>query len=403
MMDDERLYDRYEAIFEGIEAPFAFVDLDAVGANSEEMLGRAAGKPIRIASKSVRSVPLLRRLLTLDPGYQGLLCFTLPEALHLAGTGFDDLVVGYPTVDRAALSQLADLRRASPEKAPVLMVDDPVQLDLIESSAGSGPGPAQPVAIDLDVGWHTARGAVQIGPKRSPIRTPAAARKLAEEIATRPGIELVGAMAYEGHIAGVGDSTPGAGVKNAAIRAMQKRSVAEIRERRAAIVAAIREVAELRFVNGGGTGSLELTTTEDAVTELAAGSGFYAPVLFDHYSRFSLSPAAGFALPVVRRPAPGVATLLGGGYIASGAPSGDRLPEPWLPRGLRFDANEGAGEVQTPVLGETALRLRIGDRVYLRHAKAGELCERFNELILISGDEIAERVPTYRGDGLDFL
>ena len=172
----------------------------------------------------------------------------------------------------------------------------------------------------------------------------------------------------------------------------------DVRERRAATVAAVREVAPLRFVNGGGTGSLELTAAEQAVTELAAGSGFYAPVLFDHYSRFTLTPAAAFALPAVRRSAPGVVTALGGGYVASGAPGADRLPEPFLPLCLPPDRHEGAGEAQTPLLGEPALRLRIGDRVYMRHAKAGVLCRALQHaLIRFSGEQIVPRPRPIRG------
>jgi D-serine deaminase-like pyridoxal phosphate-dependent protein len=204
-------------------------------------------------------------------------------------------------------------------------------------------------------------------------------------------------------IAGVGDRPPGRRLRGAAIRFMQRRSAAELRRRRAAIVAAVRKVADLELVNGGGTGSIELTAAEKAVTEVAAGSGFYAPVLFDHYSRFTLRPAAAFALPIVRRPGPGVATALGGGYLASGAGDPVGLPSPWLPEGLALDPEEGAGEVQTPLLGEAADRLRVGDRAYLRHTKAGELCERFASLYLLEGGEIVDEVPTYRGEGKTFL
>jgi D-serine deaminase-like pyridoxal phosphate-dependent protein len=399
------LHDRYEAIFEGIEAPFAFVDLDALALNAERMLERAAGKPIRVATKSVRCEDVLRRIDAIDPRFSGLLCFTLPEALHLAEAGFRDLLVAYPTADRHALSRLAALSSAVGEDhaaAPTLIVDDPVQLDLIEGAAGSG-GTRVGVAIDVDLGWHALRGALQVGPKRSPIRDAAAARRLASEILSRPGLRLDGLMAYEGQIAGVGDATPGGGLRNVAIRSIQGRSLGDVRARRAEIVAAVEELAPLRFVNGGGTGSLELTAAEPAVTELAAGSGFYAPALFDNYRRFELTPAAFFTLPVVRRSAPGVVTALGGGYVASGPPGADRLPVPHLPAGLRLDGNEAAGEVQTPLLGESALRLRIGDRVYMRHAKAGELCERFNSLYLVEGDRIVAEAPTYRGDGHAFL
>ena len=159
----------------------------------------------------------------------------------------------------------------------------------------------------------------------------------------------------------------------------------------------------LRFVNGGGTGSLESTREDPAVTELTAGSGFYAPCLFDGYRAFHHRPAVGFALPITRRPAPGIYTCHGGGYVASGAAGADRLPAPWLPEGARLLGTEGAGEVQTPVRYDGPLALRVGDPIFFRHAKAGELCERFDELLLIAGDVITARATTYRGDGKTFL
>jgi D-serine deaminase-like pyridoxal phosphate-dependent protein len=162
-------------------------------------------------------------------------------------------------------------------------------------------------------------------------------------------------------------------------------------------------VVPLEFVNGGGTGSLRSTARETAVTELAAGSGLYSPTLFDTYRAFRLRPAAMFALPVVRRPGPGVVTVLGGGYLASGPGDAARLPTPYLPSGLHLDGQEGAGEVQTPVLGAPADALGVGDRVYFRHAKAGELCERFDRLYLVEGERVVEEVPTYRGEGRCFL
>ncbi len=401
-MSEPALYERYESIFDGIEAPFAFVDLDALAANAGRMLARAAGKPIRLATKSIRCRAALARIQARDERFGSLLCFTLPEALMLARTGHRNLLLAYPSVDRRAISALAELAATEPGAAPILLVDEVAHLDLIEGAVGRGPTPVE-VAIDVDVGFRALRGAVQLGPKRSPIRTPEQARSFAAEIAGRPGLSLAGLMAYEGQIAGVGDAVPGRALRNLGVRRMQAASIAEISERRAAIVAAVRGVAPLRFVNGGGTGSLETTAGEEAVTELAAGSGFYAPALFDSYSRFSLTPAAGFALPIVRRPAPGVVTALGGGYVASGAPGTDRLPVPWLPEGLHLDRHEGAGEVQTPLLGQAALGLRVGDRVYLRHAKAGELCERFDRLYLVEGEAIVAEVPTYRGEGLTYL
>ncbi len=391
----------YERAFAEVEAPFAFVDLDALWANAEEMLGRASGKPIRIASKSIRSRTLLERILS-RPGFAGTMTFTLPETLWLAGRGFEDLLLAYPTTNAGALEELALHSAANPAMAPIVTVDSSEHLDLIESVLGTGAAPVR-VCIELDAAWWTAGGRLKIGAKRSPVHSPEQALELAREIERRKKLDLVALMAYEGQISGVADRPPGQRLRGAAIRFMQGRSATELAERRAAAVAAIREVTELEIVNGGGTGSLELTAAEDAVSEVTAGSGFYAPAQFDHYSRFRLTPAAGFALPVVRRPGPGVATALGGGYLASGAGNRGRLPVPWLPDGLRLDSEEGAGEVQTPLLGAAADGLRIGDRVYMRHAKAGELCERFDELHLLEGGEIVDVVPTYRGDGMTFL
>jgi D-serine deaminase-like pyridoxal phosphate-dependent protein len=377
---------RYEAAFADRDAPFAFVDLDAMWSNAEEMLGRAQGKPIRVASKSVRCRALLEQIAQRDPRFKGLMTFTLRESLWL---GAGDMLLAYPTADRGGLGRMG-------EDGPVLMVDSVEHLDLIESATSV---PVR-LCVEIDLSYPLVRGRVKIGVKRSPIRAPDEAVALAREIERRPRMKLVGLMGYEAHIAGLGDRPPGKPAMAAVLQRLQRASANEIAERRAAVVAAL---GPLEFVNGGGTGSLHTTAREPKVTEVTAGSGFYAPTLFDHYSAFSLKPAAMFALPVVRKPSARVATVLGGGYLASGPADSLRLPTPHLPAGLRLDKNEGAGEVQTPVLGPAARSLGLGDRVYFRHAKAGELCERFNSLLLVEGDRVVDEVPTYRGEGHSFL
>jgi len=393
---------RLNAATEHLEPPFAIVDLAAFRANAAGMARRAAGTPIRLASKSVRCRRLISDALGFE-GFRGILAFTLPEALWLADCQVsDDIVVAYPTTDRAALASLAAHPQAA--LAITVMVDSVDHLDLIARAAAAvaDPRPVR-VAIDIDAGYRALGGRLRVGAWRSGVRFPAQATALARAIAARPGLRLAGLMAYEAQIAGVGDNPPGRPAYARAIRAMQRRSAAELASRRAAIVAAVREVADVEFVNGGGTGSIAATAAEDAVTEIGAGSGLYQPALFDAYRAFAGQPAAMFALPVVRRPAPGVATVLGGGYLASGSADSSRLPRPYLPPGLRLDGNEGAGEVQTPLLGPAASELRTGDRVWFRHAKAGELCERFNDLHLIEGAAVAATVPTYRGEGKAFL
>jgi D-serine deaminase-like pyridoxal phosphate-dependent protein len=393
---------RFDAATAQLDPPFAIVDIAAFHANAAAMTKRAGGKPIRLASKSVRCRHLIEQVLRLD-GFRGILAYTLPEALWLADSGTsDDIVVAYPTADRAALARLAG--DASSASAITVMVDCTDHLDMIEKAATgvANPHPVR-VAIDIDAGYVALGGRLRAGARRSPVRTPADAVALASAIMIRPIFRLAGLMAYEAQIAGVGDNPPGRPLYARAIRYMQRKSAAELSERRGAIVAAIRALTPLEFVNGGGTGSLEGTSAEAAVTELGAGSGLYHPTLFDAYRGFAGQPAAMFALPVVRRPGPGVVTALGGGYPASGPGSPSRVPKPYLPAGLALDGEEGAGEVQTPLLGAAADSLKIGDRVWMRHAKAGELCERFAALHLIDGDAIIATVPTYRGEGQTFL
>jgi D-serine deaminase-like pyridoxal phosphate-dependent protein len=385
----------------GLDPPLAAVDLTAFDHNAGDLVRRAAGLPIRVASKSVRCRALLDRVLD-RPGYAGLLCYSLREALWLCAQGTsDDLVVGYPTADRAALASLAADPRA--RRTITLMADSAEQLDLVDEAVGSG-HPELRVCLDLDASWRplAGRAAVHIGARRSPLHTPQQTAAFARTVLARPGFALVGAMSYEAQIAGLGDAPPGRPLRGAALRVIQRLSASELRERRGEAIRQVQALAPLEFVNGGGTGSLETTAADPAVTEVTAGSGLMGPTLFDAYRRFSPRPALFYALPVVRRPGGPVATLFSGGYIASGPPGRDRAPGLYWPAGLKLTGTEGAGEVQTPVLGPAAARLRVGDRVWLRHAKAGELAERFNDYYLAENGAPARPVPTYRGEGQCF-
>lgn len=378
-----------------VSGPVATLSLPALRYNALDMVVRAGGVPIRVASKSVRVREVIDATLA-TAGYRGILAFTLPEALWLAET-HDDVVLGYPTADRAALAALVADERAAARVT--LMVDDLAQLDLVDAVAPPATRPEIRVAIDADASWR-APGLGHIGVHRSPVHEPGEVAALGRGIAARPGFRLVGLMMYEAQIAGQGDAT---GSGDGVIRWMQRRSSHELLERRAGIVAALRDVAPLEFVNGGGTGSLEFTASDQAVTELTAGSGLLAGHLFDGYRAFDLAPAAAFALEVVRKPAPDIATVLGGGWIASGPALASRQPLPVWPAGLSTMPREGAGEVQTPLKGEAARDLRVGDRVWFRHSKSGELAERVDRYHVVDGDHLIGEVPTYRGEGKAFL
>ncbi|MCM0677340.1 amino acid deaminase/aldolase [Micromonospora phytophila] len=400
-IESDILRERLDRATAHLDPPYAVVDLTAFDANAAALVDRAGGKPVRVASKSVRARDLIGRALG-RPGWHGVMAFTLPEAIWLVRAGVaDDVLVAYPTADRGALAELA----ADPALAATvtLMIDGTDQLDLVDAVRAPGRRPELRVCLELDASWRPLGGRVHVGVRRSPVHSARAAGALAATVAGRAGFRLVGLMAYEAQIAGLGDAPPGRAVLGSAIRLAQRGSYRELLARRGAAVAAVREHAELEFVNGGGTGSVAATSADPAVTEVTAGSGLYGPTLFDAYRAWRPTPAAFFACAVVRRPAPGLATVLGGGWIASGPAEASRLPRPWLPAGLKLIGTEGAGEVQTPLAGTAAGTLRVGDRVWFRHAKAGELAEHVNELHLVEGDTVVATVPTYRGEGRAFL
>jgi len=247
-----------------------------------------------------------------------------------------------------------------------------------------------------------AAATVTIGPKRSPLADAAQVVALAEQVVARPGFSLVGVMTYEGQVAGVQDDVPGQRARSLVVRRIKATSVDQLRARRHEIDRDLRKVASPQFWNAGGSGSLESSAADQVVTEVSAGSGLLVPGLFDHYQAFRPRPAAYFGVPAVRRPSPSMVTVAGGGFVASGPAGEDRLPVPWAPPGLHLTGLEGAGEAQTPLSGNPAGLLRIGDLVWFRHAKSGELFEHTNRVHLVAGASVVDTVPTYRGLGGSF-
>jgi D-serine deaminase-like pyridoxal phosphate-dependent protein len=374
--------------------PLMVVDLDAFDANAADLTRRAGGKPIRVASKSLRVPALIERALA-TPGFHGVLAYTLREALWLVEAGVtDDVVLAYPTVDRAALAELL----ASPDTAArvTLMVDDIAQLDVVDAVRDSHEVRVR-VALDIDAGLRF--GGQHVGPKRSPLYDVEDVVRLARHVTERAGFALVGVMTYEGQVAGVPDDVPSQRARSLVVRRLKSASMAQLAERRRVLAQEIASLTELEFWNAGGSGSVEATAADATVTEVAAGSGLLVPGLFDHYQSFTPRPAAFYGLPVTRKPSATMATVHGGGFIASGAVGDDRAPLPWAPPGLHLTSLEGAGEVQTPLTGHPAALLRIGDLVWFRHAKSGELFEHTNTVRLLVGDAFVDEVPTYRGCG----
>ena len=390
-----RLAKAVEALPAAPATPACVVDLDAFDANAADLVRRAAGTPIRLASKSVRVPALIERALGRE-GFHGVLAYNLREALWLLDQGItQDIVLGYPVTDPGALRALLTHRTAT--QHITLMVDDVAQLDLVDKTRGRAKHVVR-VAIDVDASLKVGRG--RLGLRRSPLFAVDEVTGLARAILGRPGFSLVGVMTYEGQVAGLQDDLPTAigKARSLAVRQLKALSVHQLDERRREIAAALAGLVELEFWNSGGSGSIETSRTPP-VTEVTAGSGLMVSTIFDHYRAFEGRPAAYFGLRVARRPSPDSVVVSGGGFIASGPTGKDRSPVPWAPPGLHLTGLEGAGEVQTPLVGRAAGSLALGDWVWFRHAKAGELAEHTPVAHLLTGSSIEASVPTYRGAG----
>jgi D-serine deaminase-like pyridoxal phosphate-dependent protein len=400
-----RDYSFYRNLIKGHRLPLALVDLDSFDANVAYVAEtqKSSSKTIRVASKSIRCLALLKRVFaTGGSAFRGVMAFTVEEAAFLADNGFDDIIVAYPTVQPADLDLLIE---ASRKGTRIVLVADCVEHLRLLAKAGLQGGVTIQACLEIDMAYRPMGRAIHLGVRRSPLRDVRQVAALARAAAGFKGVSITAVMGYEAQIASVNDNIPGQRLKNIVVRKIKQRSMAELMRRRQQIIKVLKEAGfAIDIVNGGGSGSLKATALDSAVTEVTAGSAFFAPGLFRHFHDVAFQPSAFFALQVVRVPAPRMITCQGGGYIASGQINADKQPRPIMPPGLSFIGIEGAGEVQTPLkLPADAPALDIGDPIFFQHAKAGELCERFNHLVLIKDGRITDHVPTYRGQGHAFL
>ena len=381
-------YNELRKLLKQHHLPALLIDMDAFDSNIEWVINNCGNKSIRIATKSVRSLEMLKYILSYSDVFQGVMCFSIAEALWLRKNGIDDILVGYPDLNRGDLELLANDPRGIS-----LMVDLPEHLRVLNQVAKH-----RPINICLDIDLSLDLPGIRFGVYRSAIRGQDDLVKFLSVLSGCSKLRLKGLMGYEAQVAGLGDK------KKPLIRGLKNLSNIHYSWLRSRAVKFLKDQGHIvEFVNGGGTGSLKRTTKESVVTEVTVGSAFYAPALFDFHQEVELSPAMMFALPIVRKPTKDIYTCSGGGYIASGSLSKASQPVPFLPQSIELTYHEGLGEVQTPLKYTGNIDVGIGDPVFFRAPKAGEICERFNEIALIRKNKIEKIVKTYRGEGRCFL
>lgn len=397
---------RYREAIKGLPLPLAFVNLDEfdVNINYVRKIIEKSGRTVRVGTKSIRCEPLIRRIFELGgSSFKGLLTYTAEETAWLAEKGYDDFIIAYPTVQGSDLELILGMIEKGKSVLP--MVDCPEHLKIFSEAAESRKLKL-PLCLEIDMSFRPLNiSRIHLGLRRSPLRKPAEVIDFLNKAKDYSSLEIKALMGYEGHIAGTNDAIPGKGLNNIFMRRLKRSSVNELTARRQAVVATLQDQGiDLEIINGGGSGSLISTLGDLSVTEVTVGSGFFCPGLFHHFNEVKYKPSAFFAIQVVRKPASNMITCLGGGYTASGPAGSEKLPLPVLPPNLKYLPLEGAGEVQTPfTLPKNCPALKLGDPIFLQHAKGGELCERFEKLALIKNWSVTGAVPTYRGEGKTFL
>ena len=443
-----------------LSAPVAVVDADAFAANVRSLVQplRAAGKAVRIATKSVRSVELVelaRKICEDECGVpvQGIMTFTAAESLMWARRRtFSDILLAYPVGTAKGAYDVILCNVENPTKVRCsVVVDSMDQVDklvaaaeewidgqdaLVNSFDTSVAAVTIPLVLDVDMSWRPLGDIFHVGVRRSPLRSQvdvqaflSALEARAEVLSKRKdriGITLVvcGLMGYEAQIAGLPERTQSfqnslvSSVMAQVKHVIKTASAREALPRRKQLVDVIAAAGARSpglvaqpghfFVNGGGSGSVVITSQDRSVTEVTIGSGLLCGHLFDGYEgNVLLSPCLYFALSICRVSDKGrFVTCSGGGWVASGPPAPDRLPLPVFPQGLKLlVAMEGAGEVQTPLAVSSASdegrNLSVGSLVVFRPAKSGELGEIFSAYRFVASGAAAKTVNTYRGDAID--
>lgn len=395
-------WDVARKLCDNIQLPAMFVDLDSLEANIDSIKSVASErrKKVRLATKSIRVPALIKMIMDRGaPVFDGLMCYSTSEADFLSESGFADILMGYPTPLRHDLENVAAVSRRGHKI--MVMADSIQQLEIYEKFWKSISLKPLQVCVDIDVSLRVA--GQHFGVQRSSIRSLGDFDALLENAARFPSLTVSGVMAYEAQVAGLGDTSPFGQLLNPVKSMIRSRSKKFVACRRAEVSLAVKNRGlSLDVFNGGGSGSVASTSSESCVTEVTVGSGVMNSHLFDYFSDNSYSPALCFALPVTRHPERDIITCQSGGFVASGEPGWDKCPVVFLPENLVPISHEGFGEVQTPLRGERARTLNIGDPIFFRPAKAGEPAERFSHYHLVRGNKVLQTVPTYRGLGKTF-
>ena len=208
-----RDYQYYRERLQGLDYPYAVLDVELFYKNVQTNLERAGDKKIRIASKSLRCVQAMKMVLNYHAQFQGIMAYHGAEALYLSRQGFDDILMGYPIVSKPLIKAIGQAVQAG--KQICLMVDSATHLELINEVGRELKTPI-PICIDIDLSDHYP--GLRFGVWRSGITNITGLERLLQQVKKSDYVQLEGLMGYEAQVAGLCDKVAGNGVKNFIIR-----------------------------------------------------------------------------------------------------------------------------------------------------------------------------------------
>lgn len=395
---EELTYKDISKVFVGKTPPYAFLFLSELNKNIELIKTSCRGKKVRLATQSIRSLHVLKFLLQkLGDDCSGLMCFHLDELLWLSDHLNTHFLMGYPQQpNQRQAERLAE--KIKQGLRIVQMVDSIDQMKHLDLLAQKNEVTFE-VCLDLELSFKFP--GFKIGGWHSSLNKIDKVDEILRAVREFRHLKLVGIRGYEAQLAGLGDEFENP-LKSLWVALLKKLSQKKMYRLRAYATQRASKENSIEFINGGGTGTIEMTSGDPAITEVAVGSGFYSPALFDSFQD-KYFPSLGYAMAVQRTPSENVLTVHGGGYVGSGNIGKEKAPVILSPKGAELIESEMAGEIQTPIIYRGLQKIQIGDPIFFRHSKAGELLERFQSVYVISENQIIDEWKSYRGDGQCFI
>jgi D-serine deaminase-like pyridoxal phosphate-dependent protein len=238
---------------EALDTPALLIDLDLMESNIAKMAAHFTKLAERGASVRLRphikthKCPILAHKQIEAGGTRGITCAKLGEAeVMFAGGVRSGILIANQIVGQTKISRLMALRR----HADVAVLVDNERNTAELAAAAQASGVTLGVLVEINVGLE-----------RCGVRSVPEAVKLAQIVSESRGLKFLGLQGYEGHLLSIPDLDER--------RAAVERAMEPMLEARRAIEAGGLEV---QLVDAGGTGTYNITSQIEGITEIQAGS-----------------------------------------------------------------------------------------------------------------------------------